>query len=205
MRNILQCLFAAVLVLSASIALNAQTALSPEKRNLISEIVVLTKMDKQMTELTDVILKQMESSYLAGFNEVLDRRTDLSTEQKERLKSTSAEGFLSFSAKFRERLPKVVDYRKYIEEGIYPLYDKFYTEQELKDLVAFYKTPTGQKVVSTMPQLYAESNKRAQEILLPQVFPLIRQLLDEEMKKVGSPAADSNITDPPKPKPKRDN
>lgn len=38
-----------------------------------------------------------------------------------------------------------------------PLYSKYYTEKEINDLVAFYKTPTGKKMVETMPQLMNES------------------------------------------------
>jgi len=38
-----------------------------------------------------------------------------------------------------------------------PIYDKYYTEEDLEDLVKFYKSPIGKKVTSIMPQMMNES------------------------------------------------
>lgn len=42
-------------------------------------------------------------------------------------------------------------------EKLTPLYTKYYTEKEIEDLTAFYKSPTGKKMVETMPDLMKES------------------------------------------------
>lgn len=46
---------------------------------------------------------------------------------------------------------------------ILPVYAKYYTEDEINQLIAFYKTPVGKKVISTMPQLMQESMQIGQE------------------------------------------
>jgi uncharacterized protein len=43
------------------------------------------------------------------------------------------------------------------------IYAKHFTEQELKDLVTFYKTPLGQKMLREEPIAVEESLKRAQD------------------------------------------
>ena len=45
---------------------------------------------------------------------------------------------------------------------IIPLYDKYYTTEDLKALNAFYESPIGQKVLSTLPQITQESMKIGQ-------------------------------------------
>ena len=40
-----------------------------------------------------------------------------------------------------------------------PLYSKYYTNQELKELVAFYETPLGQKTIQILPQLSQDSTE----------------------------------------------
>lgn len=45
---------------------------------------------------------------------------------------------------------------KMLKEDIVALYDKFYTENEINDLIAFYRTPTGQKVIQKMPEMQNE-------------------------------------------------
>lgn len=180
-------LISLILIAFATLA-NAQAAMSPEKRKLVGEMVVVLKMDKQMSQITDAMLQEMEKTYPMGYGAVVDRRTDLTDQQKQSLKANSAAAFKAFSQKFRKRLAETVDYAKYIEEAVYPMYDKMYTEQELRDIVAFYKTPTGQKVIDTMPQLFAEAQTAAREKLLPQVMPIITSLVDEEFENIAAPA-----------------
>lgn len=41
-----------------------------------------------------------------------------------------------------------------------PLYDKFFTDDEIKGLIRFYETPLGQKAISTLPQLTSEMQEK---------------------------------------------
>jgi hypothetical protein len=44
-----------------------------------------------------------------------------------------------------------------IEELLVPIYLKYYTEKELDDMIAFYKSPTGKKMIESMPGVMQES------------------------------------------------
>jgi hypothetical protein len=48
-------------------------------------------------------------------------------------------------------------------ELVYPIYHKFFTLEELKGLLAFYRTPLGRKLLSAMPQLVKESMAAGQK------------------------------------------
>jgi hypothetical protein len=66
------------------------------------------------------------------------------------------------------------------------LYATQFTEQELKEILAFYKTPTGKKLLSEQPKVVDESMKFAQEWanrLSDEVLAKMR----EELKKRGHP------------------
>ncbi|HMJ09424.1 MAG TPA: DUF2059 domain-containing protein [Pyrinomonadaceae bacterium] len=180
-------LISLILVTFAALA-NAQAAMSLEKRKLVGEMIAVLKMDKQMSQITDAMLEEMEKTYPMGYGAAVDRRADLTDQQKQSMKTNSAAAFTAFSQKFRRRLAESVDYAKYIDEAVYPMYDKIYSEQELRDIVAFYKTPTGQKMIDTMPQLFAEAQNAAREKLLPQVMTIISSVLDEEFKTVAAPS-----------------
>jgi hypothetical protein len=63
-------------------------------------------------------------------------------------------------------------------------YATFFTEQELKDVLAFYKSPAGKKLVSEQPKVVDASLKFAQtwaNSLSDQVIAKMR----EELKKKG--------------------
>lgn len=40
---------------------------------------------------------------------------------------------------------------------IIPIYDKFYSESDIKELTEFYQSPLGKKMIATMPQIAQES------------------------------------------------
>ena len=48
-------------------------------------------------------------------------------------------------------------------EKIIPVYDKYYTIEDLKAINAFYETSAGQKVLSALPQLMQETLKIGEE------------------------------------------
>lgn len=44
-----------------------------------------------------------------------------------------------------------------VTEMVIPIYSKYFSEEEINALIAFYDTPVGKKTVSVMPQILAES------------------------------------------------
>lgn len=62
------------------------------------------------------------------------------------------------------------------------MYADLYTEEEIREMTAFYRTPVGQRVVETMPELMAASQRIAQE-RLQSVMPLLIQRIMEVMEE----------------------
>ena len=63
------------------------------------------------------------------------------------------------------------------------LYADTFNEQELKDLIAFYKTPSGQSFIEKQPEVMKRSMEITQK-MLNQVIPKI-QAMAEELQKSG--------------------
>jgi hypothetical protein len=59
------------------------------------------------------------------------------------------------------------------------LYAKHFTHEEVKAITAFYETPTGKKVVSTMPELTAESMQIAQRRMATMIPDLQAELVQK--------------------------
>jgi hypothetical protein len=58
--------------------------------------------------------------------------------------------------RFWDEVLKEVDPDKFVELLI-PVYDKHFSDEDLKGLIAFYETPLGKKWVSELPQLMPET------------------------------------------------
>lgn len=65
--------------------------------------------------------------------------------------------------------------KRLLNEDMIVLYDKYYTESEIKDMVTFYKSPAGQKMITVM----ADLNKEMMMIFITKYVPEIQQMLKD--------------------------
>jgi len=63
---------------------------------------------------------------------------------------------LLIDAKLMDELKKEADVTSLMDRMV-PLYEKYYTEGEINQLLAFYNSPLGKKTIAVMPQLTQES------------------------------------------------
>ncbi|MGE8332415.1 MAG: DUF2059 domain-containing protein, partial [Pseudomonas putida] len=77
--------------------------------------------------------------------------------------------------------PKMVD-----------LYTQTFTEQELKDLVKFYESPLGKKVLREMPKVTQQSAQLTQQSLEPAV-PVVNKLLEDMTKELDPNAGKAAV------------
>jgi hypothetical protein len=92
---------------------------------------------------------------LTGMEKLMDQ---MKTQMIGSLKSSISEAPAGFWEKFSTKM----DTRELIEK-IVPIYDKYYTIDDLKAVNAFYSSPAGQKILGTLPQVMQESMKAGQE------------------------------------------
>ncbi|HEV3051761.1 MAG TPA: DUF2059 domain-containing protein [Longimicrobium sp.] len=69
-------------------------------------------------------------------------------------------------------------------------YADAFTEQELRDLAAFYRTPLGRRVVETQPEIMGATQRIAMERmqnLMPQLMQAIMAAMEEDKPASGTP------------------
>jgi uncharacterized protein len=64
-----------------------------------------------------------------------------------------------FFAKFSSRL----NLQKMLDLAV-PIYDKNFSQQEIRGLIEFYQTPLGQKTIATLPKLSAELREEGRKL-----------------------------------------
>lgn len=188
-------LFAAVLLaFNITGAQAQQTEIAAGKKAVIAEIIAVTSADKKGEETMLAIFKQMETIYPQMVENTLEKTLQgLSQAEKEKVKAEAIKKVTSMNSRFNQRLQQRVNFREYVEQAIYPLYDKFFTENELKELLAFYKTPIGQKLNDISPQMAAEGSRLAQERLMPKIMKVIDELVQEDINEArGNQPAKKN-------------
>ena len=88
----------------------------------------------------------------------------------------------SYQAKANAALDSAIGWNK-LKPKMVDLYTATFTEAELKDLVKFYESPLGKKVLREMPKVTQQSAQLTQQSLEPAV-PVVNKLLEDMTKEL---------------------
>ena len=161
----------------------AQDEIKPEKRALIKELYLATRADKLAESFTNMILTQMERDLPKRLSESPEMQ-HVRSKDRQQAQTALVESSARVFRRFKELMPERINFTEVMEQMFYPIYDKFFTETELKDLVTFYKSPTGQKSIGVMPQLMQAAMQRSSQALNGKVTDLVTEVLEEEKKNI---------------------
>jgi len=188
-RRLAPRLAAALMLASAAAYAADPKPISETKRQLMLELFELTGGERSADQLMDVMLAQMEQSQGAMIEQVVAGTSGLSPERQAELREHlgGAQGFL---AKFRTRLPQRIDFQGLMQGVVMPIYDRHFDEQDLREMVAFYRTPAGRKAVEILPQIAQETIQEVAEAVEPQILGLVQEIIAEEAALIAE--ADSS-------------
>ncbi|MGH8114727.1 MAG: DUF2059 domain-containing protein, partial [Rhodanobacteraceae bacterium] len=79
-----------------------------------------------------------------------------------------------------------------------PIFAKYYTDADVRGMIAFYKTPLGQKVIATNPKI-AQAGLQAGESLGRELAPQLVANIKARFKQEGIKLDESKGGSPPPP------
>lgn len=154
---------------------------SPNKLILIKELRRLTNLEEneqkiliQMREQSQKQIKQSLAQYLQAF----ESTTNLPPEFNEILQET----IIRISSRFNQLMDSELNLKDLSQKISIYTYNKYYSEKELEDLIAFYKTETGQKTTRILPQLTSDSLQLFNQHVTPKIIELQTKILKEELQ-----------------------
>jgi hypothetical protein len=137
-------MFRALLILLGTVVALPAAAqqVTPESLAASRELMALTRSDQTLDQVISMMLPQI-SQMLVQSN----------PEKGPVIESILSEFLLP---EMRKSVPGAID-------DIAKLYARTFTEAELRDVIAFYKSPTGQKFIERQPALLTELNMAGQK------------------------------------------
>ena len=121
-----------------------------------------------------------EDAFVGAFSslvdEVLDSEGDLPAADRERLRSELGD-FPAFAEQFTARFPERVGLDAILREVYVPLYDAAFTEQELREIVRFYRSTAGRKLLVLAPAIGEQGMRETLPRVEPRVMALVGEIL----------------------------
>jgi uncharacterized protein len=166
---------------------HAQASLTPEKKALIKELLGLLNSGNAAEVIAIQFLEQFQQSGIILIKSDLRewiQAQKVAPAEKKRLEAEMDKSAQRILTRLRAEFPKRINMGEILEIVTLEVYDKYFTEAEVKDLIAFYKTPTGQKFIKILPQISAEMLPRIGQLMDPAATLLATELLGDELKRL---------------------
>jgi hypothetical protein len=170
-------LFAFFLTAFCSVSTFAQNATVENKKSLISQFRKLTGADKVNLSLN------VSTDIREDFNSLVAQEKDLTDAQKQELTKAINEANERIDKTAKSFLSDQQTITKLSEEVIFQIYDKTFTENELKELIAFYQTPTGQKAAAFLPTLSKQVEKAFTDSAVAQLRAIVSPKIEAEHRQ----------------------
>ena len=122
------------LICCAGVTAKAQNSPAKEKEQTIRHLLALTKAGDLGTQILEQSLAQLKPVLSPLAPDVRDKIVGI----------------------FEEEMRKDFSSEKMVEMAI-PIYDKYFSLDELKQLITVYESPIGQKLITVLPQITRES------------------------------------------------
>lgn len=119
--------------------------LTPEKRADIRKLTEMTGAGKMAVQFADAMGQSTARTLKAARPDVPERVFAVINDE--------------LLALIQERM----DTPGGLIDRVIPIYDRYFTHAEIKDLLAFYQTATGRKIVGVMPKVVSESFAAGQD------------------------------------------
>ena len=169
-----------LLVFSAS----AQQTISPEKLALIKELLEVTGASENADKTADIMLSFQEKESIKMVESLIEDDKNLTPDDKKLMKERSAASMERMMTRVREFYAKELNLGQMMDEMVAPIYDRHFTEADLREIIAFHKTPTGQKAIKLMPQLMMETMSAVSEKLMPKVNDFLKTITQDEFAEI---------------------
>lgn len=148
--------------------------------------------------VTDMEEKQLPDLVWQGVAGTEEFKT-LSKVEQEELRSRLIDNAARDRKRINELFSQQIDFPAVIEKISFNLCDKYFTEAELKDLIAFYKSSTGKKSIKLMPKMFTESMAMTIEAFQPKMVAIMAQISNEQAEQLKKELESRKAAAPRKP------
>jgi uncharacterized protein len=170
------------------------------RRALAEEL--LKEMDmKANMEKSFAMIKKMMPAQMERMKQTMEKSTAGATGSKKGPKEMvdkATDAAAKVSSKMMDEMTKELSWDNIKDEYV-TLYAETFTEEDLRGLVAFYKSPAGRAFTKKQPELMRRSMELTQKHMLqwmPKMQAMTKELIESSKKDAQGPAAP--VREPPK-------
>src|SRR5688572_6920157 len=187
----IRCAFTLIFAVATAVSVHSQQPAPTEKQSLITKFRQLTGADRVNLGI-NVSFEDIRNNLIGA----VDGDKDLTDAQKQELRKSAIEAYDRLDKQLKTFLNDTATITLISEGAVFQVYDQAFNEAELKELITFYSSPTGQKALKFLPNLSVQVQKAFQSILLPKVQEFITPKIKAEEEQLKQNIKDAKTKKP---------
>lgn len=160
-----------------------QRPISSTKQVLIRQLLEMTGGRKLHEQIQEMMLTQVRLQIQPMMKQAISGKSHLPPAEEQALIAQLNTRLDSFMTQFSQALRTEITYDEMLQRVYYPTYDQYFTEEDLKNLIAFYQTPIGQKMIATTPKLLQTSAQLTNQVFMPRLTQLVGRLIQQQIEQ----------------------
>ena len=123
-----------------------------------TEMFDLLDVESRFIGFMEAMYAAADSDYKALYEKIKESNIFASEEEKEEFSANFVNSHSRFIAELRSIVDKETDFTNTIIDIYVPIYADLYSVDELQQMIEFYKSPVGQKLIYDQPARMARAN-----------------------------------------------
>ena len=149
--------------LLVSISVSYPSIAAAPSEESVNELLEISGAKKQYEQMLAVVGESIKSGFVSGFNNSLSKR-NLTPEQTKKANEVMAVRLNEYVADVMKKTKEVMAWDELTKNVYYPVYAKYFSDEEIKSVVGFYKSDVGNKFAKVAPNLIQESAQMTQKL-----------------------------------------
>lgn len=153
--------------------------------------------EKQYHQMVNIFVSNLQQGMIRGFEHSLEERR-LPEDVRKEMRPLVVQASENIKTRFEQVFRREVDFQALLQHVYLPVYQKYFDEQEMAALIAFYASPVGKKLSAVTPVLMQESsasfNRRYGARVQKIGGELVSQELEDLMEKLHALEGDRHST-----------
>lgn len=169
----------------------AKTEIKAAKLKLLKELCVILNPGKNADATMKATLAEQEKQAPQIIDAMISQRApkDISPEKLAQLRKAMIDTRLLAMRRTNELLLESIDMNSLCERIYTEIYDKYFSEAQLKDLIAFYKSSTGKRYTEVQSQIATEAIQLTNKELETKLVEVSKKVMQELEQKAREGAA----------------
>ena len=180
-KFILISLFAVFLIIQQNTACLAEVP--PETLSVYTEFFEVTGAERQYKQMRQIIANQFIKGSLPIINKYISDVGKIPEDKKKELTKLTNDFMQSATKLLLNQYDEDLPFSELVKNVFIPTYEKYFTIQEIRDVIKFYKSPVGQKFTELTPTMMQDVAGKMSTVYEKKIVEISQKIVKEELEK----------------------